>query len=90
MPRVTRFVLLAFLLATSILVTVRLSEYNSYFVQHAGTYVVQLFAILIAYVIAIVFVGQIERNLVRRDFQTRDDLRSRVRSIGDPHDSRRE
>jgi hypothetical protein len=61
MPRATRFVLLAFLLVTSILVTVRLSEYKSYFVQHnAGTYVVQLFVILIAYVIAIVFVGRLK------------------------------
>jgi hypothetical protein len=61
MPRATRFVLLFLVLVISILVIARLSAYNSYFVQHnASTYVVQLFAIVIAYVIAIVFVGRLK------------------------------
>ena len=61
MPRATRFVLLLLVLVTSILVVVRLSEYKSYFAQpNANTYVVQLLAILIAYVIAILFVGRLK------------------------------
>jgi cell division protein FtsW (lipid II flippase) len=61
MPRAKRFLLLLLILITSILVIVRLSEYKGYFAQHnANSYVLQLFAILIAYVIAILFVGRLK------------------------------
>jgi hypothetical protein len=58
MPRSTRLILLAFILVTSVLVFARVFEYKAYFAQHGAiTYVVRLFAILIAYVIAILFLA---------------------------------
>ncbi len=61
MPRATRFILLALILVIGVLVIVRLSEYKAYFAQrNASTYVVQLFAILIPYVIAILFVSRLK------------------------------
>jgi hypothetical protein len=61
MPRVIKLVLLALILFTCILVIVRLSEYRAYFAQHNATsYVVQLFAIFAAYIIAILLVGRLK------------------------------
>jgi hypothetical protein len=61
MPRANKFILLALILVTCILVIVRLSEYRAYFAQHnASSYVVQLFAIFAAYVIAILWVGRLK------------------------------
>ena len=61
MTRATKFVLLALILVTCMLVIARLSEYRPYFAQHnASTYVVRLFAIFIVYIVAILLAGRLK------------------------------
>jgi hypothetical protein len=78
------------ILAIFILVTVRLPEYKAYFAQpNASSYVVKLFSVLFAYVIAIILGGRWKRIFRAEIFKLAIIFRTRVRSDRGSHESRR-